>query len=320
MTNVRLATEQDAVGISEVYRSDVDAWYRMLPDGSRVPARYEELDLFGRFLHGGPWMDPEGCSAHLRGVLASGQWPLVAIEGDRVVGEMEVVVGPDMRWGKTAHIDALNVHREFRRKGAGRALMMDARRRAEEAGCEIITTNPEEAAVGFYHKCGLVDVVARQQELRLPSETQEVEEVPGLVTGPIRSFAPLEPLEHVLGRFQTSFADWVRWDWSVTGLTDHLRWEEGAMPSLGAYYRLGQSAMREKSVYLYAWAPDSARLPELLRACVHRANVLGYDTVETTVDGNDLPRVSGMGGSLGKETTRLGSFLKRSDTHGRTTR
>ena len=92
------------------------------------------------------------------------------------------------------------------------------------------------------------------------------------------------------------------------------------MPSLGAYYRLGQSAMREKSVYLYAWAPDSARLPELLRACVHRANVLGYDTVETTVDGNDLPRVSGMGGSLGKETTLLGSFLKRSDTHGRTTR
>jgi GNAT superfamily N-acetyltransferase len=309
MTYVRAATERDAPGICEVYRSEVDAWYRTLPDGSRVPSRYEDLSLFERFLHGGPWMDPEGCSAHLRGVLASGQRPLVAVEGDRVVGEMEVVVGPDHRWGRTAHIDVLNVERGFQRKGAGRALVLDARRWAKEAACATLSTNPEAAAVGFYHKCGLVNVLARQQELRLSVEAAGTEGSSELLPGPIRSFAPLEPLDHVLGRFQTSFANWVRWDWSVPGLTDRLKQEEGAMPSRGAYYRLCQSPVRERSVYLYAWAPDASELPDLLRSCVRRAKALGYDTVETTVDRGDLPRIAGMGGSLGRETMLLGSSL-----------
>jgi GNAT superfamily N-acetyltransferase len=306
MAYVRLATERDAPGICQVYRSEVDAWYRTLPDGSRVPSRYEELSLFERFLHGGPWMDPEGCSAHVRGVLASGQWPLIAIEGDGVVGEMEVVMGPDRRWGRTAHIDVLDVHRDFQRKGAGRALVFDARQRARDAGCGTLTTNPEATAVEFYRKCGLVNVLARQQELTLPVEAAGTEEAPELLPGPIRSFAPLEPLDHVLGRFQTSFANWIRSGWSVPGLTDRLKQEEGAVPSRRAYYRLCQSALRETSVSLYAWAPDASELPDLLRSCVRRARALGYDTVETTVDGSDLPRVAGMGGTLGRETMILG--------------
>ncbi len=307
MTYVRAATKRDAPGICQVYRSEVDSWYRTLPDGSQVPSKYEDLSLFERFLHGGPWMDLEGCSAHLRGVLASGQWPLVAIEGDRVVGEMEVVVGPDRRWGRTAHMDVLNVERGFQRKGAGRALVLDARRRAKDAGCVTLTTNPEATAVEFYRKCGLVNVLARQQELSLPVEVAGTEGTFEILPGPILSFAPLEPLDHVLGRFQTSFANWVRSQWSVPSLADRLQQEEGAIPSQRAYYRLCQSARRETSVSLYAWAPDASELPDLLRSCVRRAKALGYDTVETTVDSSDLARIAEVGGSLGRETMLLGS-------------
>jgi ribosomal protein S18 acetylase RimI-like enzyme len=316
MVHVRLATEDDAVGICQVYLTDVVEWYRTLPDGSRISARYEDLSAFERYLHGGPWMDPESCSVHIRSVVDSGQWPLVAIEGNEVVGELELIVGPDPRWKKTAHIDVLTVHREFRGRGVGRALVGDGRRRAEEASCDWITTNPEETAIEFYRKCGLETVLARQQDFSLPVTIKGPGRVAAPVPAPLASFAPLERLDHILGRFQTSYADWIKWAWPLPGLTGRIRREEGAIPPLNAYYRLRQDSRREKTAELQAWAPDSSNLPELLRSCVCRAEHLGFDGVETTIDAGDLPRVSSLGGTWGKETMILGRALKGRDGSG----
>ncbi|MGA7477018.1 MAG: GNAT family N-acetyltransferase [Thermoplasmata archaeon] len=263
-------------------------------------------------------MDPETCLVHVRSVLSSGQWPLVALEGNQIIGELEMIVGPDPRWKKTAHIDVLTVHREFRRRGVGRALVGDGRRRAEEAGCDLITTNPEETAIEFYRKCGLGTVLARQQDLRLPVTIKGPEKVAEPVPARLASFAPLERLDHVLGRFQTSYADWIKWEWPLPGLTGRIRREEGTIPSLNAYYRLYQNNRQEEVAELQAWAPDSSNLPELLRSCVYRAEHLGFDRIETTIDAGDLARVSGLGGTLGKETMILGDALEKTDPTDRT--
>jgi GNAT superfamily N-acetyltransferase len=317
MVPVRLATEEDAVGICQVYVSDVVEWGRTLPDGSWTPTAYEDLSVFERYLHGGPWVDPDPCSVHLRSVLDSGQWPLVAVEGNEVVGELEMIIGPDPRWRKTAHIDALTVLRGFRGHGVGKALVVDGCRRAEEAGCDFITTNPEETAIGFYRTCGLGTVLARQTELRLlVANATSLPVAEQVVPGPLASFTPLEHLDHVLGRFQTSYANWIKWNWSLPGLTDRVIREEGAIPSLKAFYRLWQNNRRPKSAELQAWAPDSSNLPELLRSCGRRAEDLGWDSIETTIDGEDRARVSGLGGTWGKETIILGKPLKEGEPLG----
>jgi hypothetical protein len=43
MLKVRLATPEDAPGISQVHLSDVVQWYRWQPDLSKVEARPEDL-------------------------------------------------------------------------------------------------------------------------------------------------------------------------------------------------------------------------------------------------------------------------------------
>ncbi len=288
----------------------MDRWSRFLPNGEQVECAPGDLSPFERFKIGGPWLDPGSCALHLQRVLESGHWPLVAVE-DRgtVVGELEAIVGPDLRWGLTVHLDVLAVHRDAQRKGVGRALIDEARRRAERAGAVTLTTNPEETAVGFYERCGLTSVLARQADVSLPVQVDE-ESVEAVAPGaPVREFRALEGLDLTLGRFQTSFATWIKSRWTLPGLTGTLRREEGSIPSRGAVYRLWQSPRLPSTASAYAWTSPTADLAAVLRSVAGRAAELGYETLETTVDVRQLEMCRGLPLVVGRESVLLGSGL-----------
>lgn len=92
--------------------------------------------------------------------LADGGVVVVAEEDGRVVGACTLLVKRLNPMDATpgAWLDGLAVEEGYRRRGIGRALMEEARRRAEAAGCDsiILHTHPEQAAaLDLYGALGL---------------------------------------------------------------------------------------------------------------------------------------------------------------------
>lgn len=307
---VRPATPGDAPQITRVHASDVEIWYRWKLDLTKVEAKREDLSPWERYMLGGWWLEEPLCRAHLEKFLQLGQWPLVAELDGRIIGEMEVIVGPDPGWGWTAHIDALVVERGFRHQGAGRALVEEGRRLALEAGCSSYTLCPEDTAVGFYRKCGLTDVWARQRDVRVPLGEGSALRPWDVRPGDLRSFTPLEGLPLRLGRFQTSYDEWIKGPLVLAEYQDRLLREEGSVPELGGYYRLRPDPRSPTNVFLNAWGPPEVKISDLLGALSSRARLLGYQTLLTTIDLGDLPLTSSWELSLGPESIILGSSLR----------
>jgi GNAT superfamily N-acetyltransferase len=311
MVTVRLATPDDATAIAQVFCSDVDKWFRWAPEGPGPQASYEELTQKDRWFNGGPWIDPGICRIHLEQALASGALPLVVQESGQILGEMEVIMGPDTVWGKVAHIDVLQVARGAQRKGMGRALVMAGLSRAIQSGCDLYTTNPAEAAVGFYAKCGMVNPIAGQREFTLPVDVSFSKDASKVVPGPIASFEPLRSMRLLFGRFQTSYAEWIKGQWSLAEMAGFpVLLEEGFVPDLSAYYRLAHWPPRTSSASLKGWVSDRTKLQELLITCAGRARDLGCDAIITTVGVNEAAHFENMYGTFGKESVLLGRSLK----------
>jgi hypothetical protein len=255
-------------------------------------------------------MDPGSCRIHLEQVLGSKCWPLVVEENGQIKGEMEVVVGPDPVWGMVAHIDVLQVHREFQRKGMGKALVMDGLARAIQSGCDMYTTCPADSAVGFYAKCGLTNVIAGERELTLPVDLVSSKGASDVERCTLSTFDPLLSKRLLLGRYQTSFSEWLKGKWAVERDTGYLvPVEEGFVASLGAYYRLSHWPPGPRSLGLKGWVSDSAKLPELIATVAQRVRELGSDTIITSVDVKELSKLENIGGTYGKESMLLGRVL-----------
>lgn len=149
---IRAAGLDDVAGIHEVHRSDVKQWRRL--DGS--PGEFARLTVLERYLNGGPWMSPESCAAYVNELILAGTPPLIAVDDGRVLGEMELLYGPDRPdLGQTVCLSILYVHRDARGLGVGRALVGEAVRRGRSLGYRSIeTTDPEPEAIPFYVKEG----------------------------------------------------------------------------------------------------------------------------------------------------------------------
>jgi GNAT superfamily N-acetyltransferase len=307
---VRTATPEDGPAVCRVHVSTVERWE--LPDalGQRTEAPWETLSLEQRYRNAGPWADPDACTVHIARMVEAGQWPIVALdEAGEVAGEIEVIAGPDALWGPTAHIDVLAVDRDRQRRGFGRALVEEARRRAVASGHRMLTTTPEEDAVGFDRKCGLTEVLARQRTLVFPSWIGGTGPS-GALQEPVGTpYGPLEPLELVLGRYQTSFAAWIKTQWLIPGLSRRWVWEEGRFEELGAFYRVRPHPNHRRRASVLAWAERARGTEPLVYAAARRARELGFDALETTVDVADITRLMPLACEAGEETIILGGRL-----------
>lgn len=152
--HIRLASLEDTAGITAVHCSHVQKWTRTIgAEADVVP--YEALSITERWGFGGPWMSAETCAIHLNNLLLRRQFPIVALSGDRVIGEMEVFVGREGEpFGKNAHIGLLYVHKSCTGKGIGKALIKKAAAIAAENACDTITVASAPSMLGFYEHSG----------------------------------------------------------------------------------------------------------------------------------------------------------------------
>lgn len=310
MASVRSATPEDAEAITQVHLSDVEHLYRWDADGTRHEVDGSVLTDRERFLNGGPWLLPSSCRTHLEQVLTADQWPLVVVEGREVLGEMEVIHGPDPLWGETAHIDVMVVRQGHRGRGLGRLLVEEGRRRARTHGCRMYTVNPETRAIPFYERCGFRDVVRRQRELTV--KLSEGSALPGLRTEVLPEIAveAAATLPLRLGFFQTGYDEWIRARWVDPEFHFPSVAEEGRLPEAGAYYRFLRNFRVDRGVFLQAWVPGGQSLAPVLLACAHRALRLGYAVLDTTVPSADLASLAPVGGGVGEESILLGTPLE----------
>ncbi len=89
---VRAATPADEPALLTLHCAQNDfggRWFTN-PFAGGKEARYEDLTPAQRWLHGGPWMDPDLLSLHLRRIAANGGAVLVAERGGRLVGAAEL--------------------------------------------------------------------------------------------------------------------------------------------------------------------------------------------------------------------------------------
>ncbi|ACS89891.1 MULTISPECIES: GNAT family N-acetyltransferase [Thermococcus] len=275
MVAVRIATLEDTEEIVDVHCSGIERWFRK---SENRETSYKELSIRERYLHGGPWMSIETCAIHLNYLLLEGQIPLVAEVDGKIIGNAEVLISEEPIKGeimKIAHIDVLEVHKNFRGEGVGREIIKFVEELAKENGCELVTVTPEKSAVGFYKKVGIEEIIHKASfvEFDLEQFSEEIE--PELFKF---SWNEIEGLEMVAGKFQTSYHHWfTAFKDRIAGIDDKNYLESGRIR--GSYYVLEESFFDRSLVTAYLWGKK-----EDLILLLSRAGSLGFRKLRTIIE------------------------------------
>jgi len=105
---VRFATLDDVYYIVRLARQQVMVWQRVGEDGSVLNLPYEDLTVYERWLHGGPWMSIETGSLQLGRLLLGHGLPLVMTHHEKIVGYAETFLGDEPApFGRNLHIAKL---------------------------------------------------------------------------------------------------------------------------------------------------------------------------------------------------------------------
>ena len=148
-----MARLEDTADVMAVHRSYTDQWTRTI-GGETDVVPYDSLSIAERWGFGGPWMSAETCAIHLNNMLLKRQYPVVALKGDRLIGEMELFVGREgEQFGKNAHVGLLYVDKGYTGKGIGKAMIEKAVSIAAENHCDTITVASKPSTIGFYEAC-----------------------------------------------------------------------------------------------------------------------------------------------------------------------
>jgi GNAT superfamily N-acetyltransferase len=139
------------VGFREASREDVTVIVGMLAD-----------DPLGRTREAYEDPLPESYYRAFDAIDADPNQQLVVATSDgRVVGVMQLTLIPYLtyRGGTRALVEGVRVHKDFRGRSLGRALVEEAVGRARDAGCHVIqltTDKKRPEALRFYEKLGFV--------------------------------------------------------------------------------------------------------------------------------------------------------------------
>ncbi|OYT39357.1 MAG: GNAT family N-acetyltransferase [Desulfurococcales archaeon ex4484_58] len=276
---IRKASLEDVWGIVDVYCSGVEKWYRLV-GGRKVESSYEELSIVERWSHGGPWMSVESCAVHLNYVLVNDQYPLVAVVDDKIVGELELYIGyGDELLGRHGYIDVLEVHRSYRRRGIGRALVEKAVEIAGDNGCETVAVWPDPNAIGFYEKIGLDKIAYRVKYVKLDiTKTKPLKPDQLDIRDFPENYGMLEKWFFISPRIETSYIAWLksRWDYAIE--QEILRSFEATMNNEVAL--IIEEIWGEKNeANLYLWIKDKNLLDQALELSMGIAKHLGFNSL-----------------------------------------
>jgi len=286
---IRVASLDDAKGIVEVYCSSVNRWVRFV-DGNKVEAKYEDLTVEERFAHGGPWMSIETCAININNLLISGQYPLVAELDGKIVGELELYICEEEGiLGKYGFIDVLEVHKDYRRKGVGRALVNKAAEISRQHGCESLVVWLAKEAVGFYKKCGLDKIVYNIICLEIDLEKESLRTID---SSEICSFPEKYDKELLLisPRIFPSFVAWLKCEWRYSFAEKKITSTKGCISNLDTAHVIENLWYSKNTANVFLWTRDVEKIPNAVDIVLGVAKYAGFNKARLYVDENTYQR------------------------------
>lgn len=284
---IRSATLADVPGITAVHCSTVKVWRDPVTQ-SAVP--YAQLDSFGRWRNGGPWMSVEMASVHVVSLLQAGHLLLVAEIDGEIVGEAEYYFTGEPGEFAALHLSILYVHAAWQGRGVGTALL-DAGEHFARDRHLALTTQPDDDARGFYARHGFAPWHVLH-ELQL--ESARPRSIPGLQPVTARSPSPGPELALRIGRYQCGPQGWeVLWPALVLpGWSDLRRtvWQ-GELQSGPGVLGLCEQLTDPTQADAYVWVMPETPLVPVLRALQVLAGARGFHAVDVLLAAEDLPEV-----------------------------
>ncbi|WP_456394758.1 N-acetyltransferase family protein [Thermococcus sp.] len=303
---IRKGTLEDVKGITETHRSGIEEWYHYADGRRTIKSTYGELSILERYLHGGPWMSVESCAVHINSLLLDGNTAIVAEAGGKIVGEAELFISEEPVDGeprRIAHLDVIEVHKDFRRRGIGKALIGFSEEIAGEKGCDMLTVTPDKGAMGFYEKLGIKKIIHRGVMVDFslegfPSGGAEIR------IGDFK-WDEIQRKEMVLGKFQSSYDHWfTAFRDRIAGVDDRLYFESGRFNK--THYVLESSFFGGDIATAYAWGGDVAGALLIIGS---RAGELGFRRLRTIIREEDINSVKSLNPSITGRSVILAKML-----------
>lgn len=286
MIKTRRAAIEDLPSLVEVNKSDVEEWHHFSRDGRGAAAPYDELTGWERVMHGGPWEDLHALRRHWPYMERVGIICLVAELDGRVVGHLYVIPTRELGLGEYLFLDVFMVHRSYRRRGVGTALLRAAEALAAEESLPrlVVMTDYEEAGGLTYRSYGFEpfhEMCALEAEIGSPPVPTGV-----MITDPPLE-QPLDSHRMVCGWWNTSSKNWM-------GCFEHdeyelmLGWNKvllGLDTGSGfTYFKLASGYPTRPLFALCMWTPldaDAATLSMAVQAIGSVARSMGAEVLTT---------------------------------------
>jgi len=229
-------------------------------------------------------MSVETCAIRVNNLLTNHQYPLVAEVDGKIVGELELILGFDSGiLHDTAFIDVMVVHKQYRRRGVGRALLKKAKDIGLEKGCDTISVWPEKNAFQFYKKCGIEKEAYRVllvnislENSRFDKPTDEVAEVPC-------RFREIKEMTLVSPRILSSYAAWLKSYWKYAlGPSETIF--RGLLRDLNAAFVIRNLYHDLKEASLTLWVRDEESLSDFFSEIFAIAKSFGFRNVKLYIE------------------------------------
>lgn len=175
--HVRLATLDDTAAISALFRAPIAVWQRLNAQGRVEDVRYDDLNIYDRWLHGGAWMSIETAAMQLSQLLSGAGLALVAQRGGHTVGYVEAYHGVEPPpFGDHLHLAHLIVHPDVEGQGIEQVLLAELFEQAAAMRARMVTISRvgTSAADATFHEQYQYQTLCHIRRLSLPARTGQI--------------------------------------------------------------------------------------------------------------------------------------------------
>lgn len=288
MTNlqVRAATLDDAAAISGLFRGRISAWQRLNAQGQVEDVAYNDLSIYERWQHGGPWMSLETGAIWISHLLRLNGVSLVGLRDNAVIGYAEAHPGSEPApYDDHLHIAEL-IADESDTRSALLAALRDAARAQSLARITVSLSAYDRAALDRYRAGGFAPL---QEVGRYSVRTGTGQGIYQAVDHPDASITQIARWGMPLGREQSAHLHWASlwprlWD-SVPQIaarrTHRLHFTASGFLTFTC---VQQQLFDSRAADVYAWSPRPLT-PQWMTALRDWAYSQGYRTLTfTTTD------------------------------------
>ncbi len=287
--HLRGATLDDTQAISLLFRTHISAWQRLNASGQVEDVAYTSLNIYERWLHGGPWMSVETGAIHLSHLLRGAGIPLVVEVEGKIAAYAEAYRGIEPEpYGDHYHLAQVMVHPDHANEGLQDLILNDLLEQARIARITRVTANSiasDHQTQSLYARHNMA-VVSRVSRYSLPAKSGQgfYKVVEHLNDNPQQInnwFMPVGRLGSARQQWETL---WPQTWYAVAEIrerrTHRLSFSASGQEAL-IYCQQQLYSPRAVEVYLWSPKPLTSQLLTALRDWTHRE---GYRTLILSVN------------------------------------